>query len=95
VVHRRMSAVVLVVVLLLSACASTSEPVFTQEDDGGGGAGGVGGEALERHWAFLQRKAQELRQARLSEEEWRQEQLVLAEMVVWLRGRDAATLART
>jgi hypothetical protein len=87
------SAALVTAVLFLSACASAPERVQVTDDGGGGGL--PEGNARGAHRAFVLRKEQELRQSGGSEEERRREQLVLAEMTVWMHGQGAAALART
>jgi hypothetical protein len=91
---RYLYAAILAALLFLSACATTPERSSDLDDDGGGG-GLPSGNARERHWAFILRKERELRQSGGSDAERRREQLVLAEMTVWMHGQDAASLART
>jgi len=87
------SAALVAAVLFLSACASAPERGPVTDDGGGGGL--PEGTARGAHRAFVLRKEQELRQSSGSEEERRREQLVLAEMAVWMHGQDSASLART
>ncbi|HVG57952.1 MAG TPA: hypothetical protein VNA24_05315 [Hyalangium sp.] len=90
---RYLYAAILAALLFLSACATTPERSSDLDDGGGGGL--PSGNARERHWAFILRKERELRQSGGSDAERRREQLVLAEMTVWMHGQDAVSLART
>jgi len=90
---RYLYAATLAALLFLSACASIPERESRLDDGGGGGL--PGRDRREQHWAFILRMERELRQSGGSKEDQRREQLVLAEMTVWMHGQDAATLART
>jgi len=91
----------LAAVLVLSACAtvpehSSSERAYCQGTRPGGAAADACVEDARRpYWDFILRKEQALKQSRDLEKDRRREQLVLAEMTVWMHGQDAASLART
>jgi hypothetical protein len=98
--HAQCPAIV-AVVLLLSACAtgpqrSASERSYCQGSRPGEAAADACVEDARRpYWDFILHKDRALRQAGGSAEERRREQLVLAEMTVWMHGQNAATLSRT
>ncbi|WP_224246892.1 hypothetical protein [Hyalangium gracile] len=84
----------------LCACVGASQPVAGWSSKGSGGGLVLGSSASRRepekeYWDFILRKEQVLRQSGASEEDWRREQLVLAEMTVWMHAQDAVSLART
>jgi len=84
----------------LCACAGASQPIPVWGDEQAGGGlpltdSTSSGESRKEYWAFLLRKEQELRQSGVSEEAFRREQLVLAELTVWMNGQDAAALTHT
>jgi hypothetical protein len=51
--------------------------------------------STKEYWDFIAAKERALKQSSSSERERRREQLVLAEITVWMHGQNAASLART
>jgi Pre-toxin TG len=94
--RREQRPAILTMVLLLSACATVPERSYCQSAGPGKTTTDACVEDARRpYWDFILRKDRTLRQSGDSEEDRRREQLVLAEMTVWMHGQDAASLSRT
>jgi hypothetical protein len=86
--------------LWFCACAGASQPIAGWEGESASGGlpievGASRRGSTKEYWDFILAKERELKRSGGAERDRRREHLVLAEMTVWMHGRDAASLART